>query len=1576
MANFKELDRIDEEIRRIDLESYLHEHVRATSIVDSENELDFLGFDGTNNEAEDISIEKDLNCNADQEPLLKNLALLRRGGPETTERLVSTIHEQELQAVQGRERQLQQEKNLLEYSLALTEQDKLLLEVSLKEVSDFEGRHVDFHGLDSVRGKLLSAANNRIAELSDQLLIAQNALRSRNADELKKVSEQLAQRAVLYAAQERRFLDNARIYTSEFSDRTSEIADVRGRLQQLERQYSITDRERMEAVFNQRQLQQALDTAQEAHRELQQQLEASQAELSSATFMITSLQETVDRLRSADLEELEMSFTREVEDLRQSFRVREDSLQQQLAHSQRLLSQTQVTATQYEEEMNNLRRKMYVLQAGDREEVTDIFAHLHTSLSQSRSPPANNDRMSNLTQPGDISSNLQTASANHGASLTYSINNNSVSNYYLSAAEDTLTLSVCSGPDAAALNRELELESALASPEGGDEEAEGLPQTGVEKGGRGRGSCAIPAIEGAGTARARIARNASFALLDETVGGYKETVRDLKLQISAQSSLVESQKEEIRILQGQVRLTGEEKDRQLKLIVDEKDREVRLAEESRDREVRLAEETKDREVRLAEETRDRQVRSIEEEKDILELQMEILKGDFELNLNAIAEMNLRFEQLLMINNRTEMECEDVRSALAEALSRHNLSASKVKFSEEMKRGFFDLSVSNIRLGRPYLSEVTPADKIERVSLIRTSPVDQMEENSLISDSPGNGGPWLFGEEKNQSGLGLGCGGSDTSNTSALGQVEQLLMQRNEFEMRIINMRESLLNSAESQELDLTSQSYHISLTEQLNEAKENWRMSCSEQESKKTLDEAAAKYKQESLNWDKRTTSLLSDNRRLEILCEGFRLDCSTLRTEIDEVNAEKDKVRLTLENLQADYENLTAELENTRNESHILHATHRQERKNHVDELSRDFHTAKEMLKSMEYSLTSLTAENKQLKTALTDFVNQDFRTKMDSLTLQLEDEKNSKFLREMECSSLRDTTAALSAELQSALSAKEQLQGDLTLLGLQTDNLRTEMKSLKRLLEEETISKSKQEAEYKELLTNTEAAAKVNLTSFSTRLIQERDERQSQVARLVTSLEEEKLLRTEIEAECERMRVDLTSLSANYNEEIFRNEILAEKIGQLESLTARQTSELSSQDELLSQLAAMTDAKNKADANYKALLIQEREKIELFETRIKENSELREERVSELQANLTELQHELDIKRTDVASLSASNATLTEEVKELKHFLHQVEESHVSHDVIDIHDTSQTDVDLTSKIETLQSSFENKQYELQQVGRLQELVTSLQAQLSEQKQRLRSRYLSKLQQQEEKFLREKQQLLELVKSECKQIVEQLMARPNLVPEDGSRLLPRPSLSDPVFHSPAATFTRPPVASSDKDKQPIHPTNTNTNTIIIGSTANADQSGMSMSMSHEETTQSIRNTIHNAAQTIQYANQSAISQSKLLASISEGSATTIGTTRADTTQPSRVFSGISPSANLQDSMTSSGPDLSKRVSLSSFSSPSHLSGTGGGGVRVPLSVSMPVIYPEMLSPELTLELVQKIVGRTGRIYIDKPVQT
>ena len=199
---------------------------------------------------------------------------------------------------------------------------------------------------------------------------------------------------------------------------------------------------------------------------------------------------------------------------------------------------------------------------------------------------------------------------------------------------------------------------------------------------------------------------------------------------------------------------------------------------------------------------------------------------------------------------------------------------------------------------------------------------------------------------------------------------------------------------------------------------------------RKVVDERA-QYKQESLNWHNRAALLSSERNSLEIMCEGFRLDCVTLRTEIDEVSAEKEKVRVTLENLQADYENLTAELENSKKESRALQSNHRLDKKNHVDEVSRDFHIAKETIRFMEASLAALTAEKKQLTSALTDVA-----TKMASFSAQEEEkekERHAELLREEECSSLRDTAAALSAELQSALSSKEQLQDDLNLLGLQ---------------------------------------------------------------------------------------------------------------------------------------------------------------------------------------------------------------------------------------------------------------------------------------------------------------------------------------------------------------------------------------------------------------------------------------------------------------------------------------------------------------------------------------------------------------
>ena len=255
-------------------------------------------------------------------------------------------------------------------------------------------------------------------------------------------------------------------------------------------------------------------------------------------------------------------------------------------------------------------------------------------------------------------------------------------------------------------------------------------------------------------------------------------------------------------------------------------------------------------------------------------------------------------------------------------------------------------------------------------------------------------------------------------------------------------------------------------------------------------------------------------------------------------------------------------------------------------------------------------------------------------------------------------------------------------------------------RLQEAETISKSQQVARYEELLTAAEERAVVDLTSLSARLQQEIDEKQSALDSATASLEGEKLLRCEIEADHQRVSADLTALSASYNEVIGKNETLVEELSKLKSLYAQCTAEqLTSRTDMQSQLVALRDAKNKVDTNYKELLqfseSQRREKLALMETSEKEHAEL-QAFIAEQQANLTAVQHELEVKRTEMASLATSNVNLTEEVAALKQFLHQVEESHIQRDTSDTLDASQVSVDITSEIEPAQSAFEKKQHEV----------------------------------------------------------------------------------------------------------------------------------------------------------------------------------------------------------------------------------------------------------------------------------------
>ena len=144
----------------------------------------------------------------------------------------------------------------LQHALAEAEQDKLLLEAQLQDVTRFEQgeqRQPADRALAGMRSELLAAANGKILELETDLLVSrqmpcttscavltqlfQPCFDSQDAqvlhstaafkrdqefgvletqsialrEELQKLSDQLAQRTVLYAAQERRWKEGSKV---------------------------------------------------------------------------------------------------------------------------------------------------------------------------------------------------------------------------------------------------------------------------------------------------------------------------------------------------------------------------------------------------------------------------------------------------------------------------------------------------------------------------------------------------------------------------------------------------------------------------------------------------------------------------------------------------------------------------------------------------------------------------------------------------------------------------------------------------------------------------------------------------------------------------------------------------------------------------------------------------------------------------------------------------------------------------------------------------------------------------------------------------------------------------------------------------------------------------------------------------------------------------------------------------------------------------------------------------------------------------------------------------------------------
>ena len=269
------------------------------------------------------------------------------------------------------ERELREDRDSLQYALAESEQDKLLLEAKLQDVAGFEGTNAQF-SLQSIRGQLLDIANSKITELTQELKVQQgkngNAIALRkdieraileNAalrEELGHMSGQLAQRTILYSAQERRLNDTTRAQNTLQNENDHEVTQLRANLQQLEHRFEIVDRERLESILS---LRQQKETHQVLEFELSDALERAQQldfELANANTQNISLQAAVDHLRGANLDELERDLMADVETMRFEANAREEQLKRQLDNARELLAQEASHREQVMDEMLELRR--------------------------------------------------------------------------------------------------------------------------------------------------------------------------------------------------------------------------------------------------------------------------------------------------------------------------------------------------------------------------------------------------------------------------------------------------------------------------------------------------------------------------------------------------------------------------------------------------------------------------------------------------------------------------------------------------------------------------------------------------------------------------------------------------------------------------------------------------------------------------------------------------------------------------------------------------------------------------------------------------------------------------------------------------------------------------------------------------------------------------------------------------------------------------------------------------------------------------------------------------------------------
>lgn len=280
----------------------------------------------------------------------------------------------QVSALRGENERLQTEVEDLQLAGAEGEEHRLLLEARLRDVSEFEGGGAEETGLEQLRGALLAAADQHIRsmgaemrqlrrEVSGRSIAANEELAEKESEvvalreQLQSLSDQLAQRTVLYSAVDRRYRDEVRTRELTETELVAENRNLTARLQQLERQYSDVDGQRVEALLTVRQQRDTIAKLETEEASARARTQALDEELMTITTQCQTLQRVVEQLRGSDLEALEKDMAAEVEAVRQASRSKEDELRRQLGEARDLLQGESARRDALFAEMEQLRRE-------------------------------------------------------------------------------------------------------------------------------------------------------------------------------------------------------------------------------------------------------------------------------------------------------------------------------------------------------------------------------------------------------------------------------------------------------------------------------------------------------------------------------------------------------------------------------------------------------------------------------------------------------------------------------------------------------------------------------------------------------------------------------------------------------------------------------------------------------------------------------------------------------------------------------------------------------------------------------------------------------------------------------------------------------------------------------------------------------------------------------------------------------------------------------------------------------------------------------------------------------------------